>query len=86
MFAIIVWLIIGGVVGWLASLIMRTDAQQGIILNIVVGLVGAVIANLLFNRASINGSPLDPTAILWSLLGAVVLLAIWNLISRGRLR
>jgi uncharacterized membrane protein YeaQ/YmgE (transglycosylase-associated protein family) len=84
--AIIIWLIIGGVVGWLASLIMRTDAQQGILLNVVVGLVGAVIANLLFNRESINGDPLDITAILWSLLGAVVLLAIWNLIRRGTVR
>ena len=45
---IIIWLIVGGVCGWLASLIMRTDAQQGIILNIVVGIVGAVIAGLLF--------------------------------------
>ena len=46
--AIIIWLIVGGVCGWLASLIMRTDAQQGIILNVVVGIVGAVIAGLLF--------------------------------------
>ena len=47
---IIIWLIVGGICGWLASLIMRTDAQQGIILNIVVGIVGAVIAGLLFGR------------------------------------
>ena len=46
--AIIIWLIVGGVCGWLASLIMRTDAQQGIILNIVVGIVGAVMSGLLF--------------------------------------
>ena len=45
---IIIWLIVGGICGWLASMIMRTDAQQGIILNIVVGIVGAVIAGLLF--------------------------------------
>ena len=50
---IIVWLVVGGIVGWLASLIMRTDAQQGIILNIVVGIVGAVIAGLLLG-GSIN--------------------------------
>ena len=43
---IIIWLIVGGVVGWLASLIMRTDAQQGILMNIVVGIVGAVLAGL----------------------------------------
>jgi uncharacterized membrane protein YeaQ/YmgE (transglycosylase-associated protein family) len=86
MVGIIIWLIIGGICGWLASLIMRTDAQQGVILNIVVGVVGAVIANLLFNRESINGSPLDISSFLWSLLGAIVLLAIVNLIRRGTVR
>ena len=86
MVGLIIWLIIGGICGWLASLIMRTDAQQGVILNIVVGVVGAVIANLLFNRESINGSPLDISSFLWSLLGAIVLLAIVNLIRRGTVR
>ena len=83
---IIVWLIVGGIVGWLASLIMRTDGQQGIILNIVVGVVGSVIANLLLNREGINGDPMDLTAILWSLLGAVILLAVVNLVRRGSVR
>jgi uncharacterized membrane protein YeaQ/YmgE (transglycosylase-associated protein family) len=84
---IIIWLIVGGIVGWLASLIMRTDAQQGIILNIVVGVIGAVIAGLIFGGGNINNSnPLDLTNILWSLLGAVVLLAIVNLIRRGTVR
>jgi uncharacterized membrane protein YeaQ/YmgE (transglycosylase-associated protein family) len=82
----IVWLIVGGVIGWLASLIMRTDAQQGIILNIIVGIIGAVIAGLLFNRSNINSGALDLTSILWSLLGAIVLLAIVNLIRRGTVR
>ena len=50
MIGIIIWLVIGGIVGWLASLIMRTDAQQGILLNIVVGIVGAFIGGLIFNR------------------------------------
>jgi uncharacterized membrane protein YeaQ/YmgE (transglycosylase-associated protein family) len=84
---IIIWLIVGGIVGWLASLIMRTDAQQGIILNIVVGIVGAVIAGLLLGGGNINNSsPLDITNILWSLLGAVILLAVVNLIRRGTVR
>ena len=84
---LIIWLIIGGVVGWLASLIMRTDAQQGIILNIVVGIVGAVIAGLLLGGGNINNSdPLDLTNILWSLLGAVILLAVVNLVRRGSVR
>ena len=47
MIGIIIWLVVGGVVGWLASIVMRTDAQQGILLNIVVGIVGAFIGGLL---------------------------------------
>ncbi len=78
---IIIWLIVGGVCGWLASLIMRTDAQQGILLNIVVGIVGAVIAGLIFG-ANINDG-ITVELFLYSLLGAVILLAIVNLIRRG---
>ena len=83
---IIIWLIVGGICGWLASLIMRTDAQQGIILNIVVGIVGAFIAGLIFGGGNINQDPLDITNILVSLVGAVILLAIVNLIRRGSVR
>jgi uncharacterized membrane protein YeaQ/YmgE (transglycosylase-associated protein family) len=83
----IVWLIVGGIIGWLASLVMRTDGQQGIILNIVVGIVGAVIAGLIFGGGNINSSnPLDLTNILYSLLGAIILLAIVNLVRRGSVR
>ena len=83
----IIWLIVGGVVGWLASLVMRTDGQQGIILNIVVGIVGAVIAGLILGRGNINNSdPLDLTNILYSLLGAIILLAVVNLVRRGSVR
>ena len=82
----IVWLIIGGVVGWLASLIMRTDAQQGVLMNIVVGIVGAVIAGLILGRGNINESGLSIETFLWSLLGAVILLAIVNLVRRGSVR
>ncbi|RHW16897.1 GlsB/YeaQ/YmgE family stress response membrane protein [Sphingomonas gilva] len=82
---IIIWLVVGGVVGWLASLIMRTDAQQGILLNIVVGIVGAFIAGLIFSGGSINDG-VTVYSFLISLLGAVVLLAIVNLVRRGRVR
>jgi uncharacterized membrane protein YeaQ/YmgE (transglycosylase-associated protein family) len=82
---IIIWLIVGGVVGWLASLVMRTDAQQGILLNIVVGIVGAVIAAWLLG-SGINSDPLDITNILYSLLGAIILLAVINLVRRGTVR
>jgi uncharacterized membrane protein YeaQ/YmgE (transglycosylase-associated protein family) len=83
---IILWLIIGGVIGWLASIIMRTDAQQGIFLNIVVGIVGAFIGGLIINGGSINNSGLTVQSFLVSLLGAVILLAIVNLVRRGSVR
>lgn len=86
MIGFIVWLIIGGIVGWLASMVMRTDGQQGILLNIVVGIVGAFLAGLVFSGGNINSNPLDITNILVSLVGAIVLLGIVNLIRRGSVR
>ena len=83
---IILWLVIGGIVGWLASLVMRTDAQQGIILNIVVGIVGAVIGGLITGGGNINNAGLTLNTFLVSLLGAIVLLAIVNLVRRGSVR
>ena len=83
---IIIWLVIGGVVGWLASMVMRRDAQQGILLNIVVGIVGAFIGGLIFSGGTINQAPLDVTSFIVSLVGAIILLAIVNLVRRGRLR
>ena len=80
----IIWLIVGGVVGWLASLVMRTDGQQGIILNIVVGIVGAVIAGLIFGVNMNAGITVE--SFLYALLGAVILLAIVNLVRRGSVR
>lgn len=82
---LIIWLVIGGVVGWLASIVMRTDASQGIFLNIVVGIVGAFIGGLLFG-GSINDSGVTVTTFLVSLVGAIILLAIVNLVRRGTVR
>jgi len=87
---IIVLLIVGGVVGWLASLIMRTDAQQGIFLNIVVGIVGALIAGFvvtpLIGGAPITSGVISIQSVLISLVGAVILLAVINLVRRGSVR
>jgi uncharacterized membrane protein YeaQ/YmgE (transglycosylase-associated protein family) len=86
----ILWLIIGGILGWIASLIMHTDAQQGIFLNIVVGIIGAVVAGLLLTSllgiGTINQNNLSLPALLVSLLGAIILLAIVNLFRRGTVR
>ena len=86
---LIIWLVVGGIVGWLASIIMKRDAQQGILLNIVVGIVGALLAGWfispLLGVGSINEG-LSVGSFLVSLLGAVVLLAIVNLFTRGKTR
>jgi uncharacterized membrane protein YeaQ/YmgE (transglycosylase-associated protein family) len=83
-------LIIGKILGWLASIIMHTNAQQGIVLNIIVGIVGALLAGLLltplFGIGTINQSNLSLPALLISLLGAVILLAIVNLVRPGTVR
>jgi uncharacterized membrane protein YeaQ/YmgE (transglycosylase-associated protein family) len=83
---IILWLVIGGVVGWLASLVMRRDASQGIILNIVVGIIGALLGGWLISpligAPSINSGEISFASLLVSFLGAVILLAIVNLITR----
>jgi uncharacterized membrane protein YeaQ/YmgE (transglycosylase-associated protein family) len=73
---IIITLIVGGIIGWLASIVMRTDAQQGMILNVVVGIVGAFLGLSTF----------DPIGLLWAFIGAVVLLGIINLVRRGAVR
>ena len=83
---LILWLIIGGVIGWVASMIMRTDAQQGIFLNIVVGIIGAFIGGLIFSGGSINHAPLTLYSFGASLVGAIILLAIVNLVRRGSVR
>jgi uncharacterized membrane protein YeaQ/YmgE (transglycosylase-associated protein family) len=87
---IVILLVVGGVIGWLASIVMRTDGQQGIILNIVVGIVGAFLAGYLITPF-IGGAPIttgavDIMSLFSSFLGAVVLLAIVNLVRRGSVR
>ncbi len=80
---IIIWLIIGGIIGWLASIVMKTNAQQGLILNIVVGIVGSWLGGWLIAPV-IGGSGM--MGYLSAFLGAVVLLGIANLFRRGKVR
>ena len=85
----IIALIVGGVAGWLASLLMKRDASMGVVLNIVVGCVGSVIGNLIAGPLlGISGSvqEFSLTGLLVAVLGASVLLGIVNLVRRGRLR
>jgi len=87
---LIIWLVVGGVIGWLASIVMRTDAQQGILLNVIVGIVGALLAGFviapLFGTGTINQNDFSISGPIVSFVGAVVLLAIVNLFRRGTAR
>ena len=86
----IIWLVIGGVIGWLASIMMKTNGQQGIILNVVVGIVGAFLGGWLISPlvgvGTINQNNFSLPSVLVSLVGAVILLAIVNLVRRGSAR
>jgi len=84
----ILWLIVGGLLGWVASMIMGTNDRQGIFLNIVVGIIGAFIGGLLlaplFGTGTINAGDFSFGSLLVSLVGAVILLAIVNFFRRRR--
>ena len=84
---LIIWLVVGGLIGWVASMVMRTDGQQGIILNVVVGIVGAALGGWVISPlvgvGTINQGQFSVGGLLVSLLGSIVLLAIVNLFRRG---
>jgi len=86
----IIWLVVGGVIGWLASIFMKTDGQQGIILNVVVGIVGAMLAGWFISPVvgvgTINQSNFSLPALAVSFVGAVMLLAIVGVLRRGTAR
>jgi uncharacterized membrane protein YeaQ/YmgE (transglycosylase-associated protein family) len=86
----IIWLVVGGLIGWIASMIMKTDAQQGMLLNVVVGIIGAMLGGWflapMFGTGTINNNDFSVAGLGVSLLGAVILLAIVNLVRRGSAR
>lgn len=86
----IIWLVVGGLIGWVASKIMNTDAQQGIFLNVVVGIVGSMLGGWLvaplLGSATVNQNDFSIMGLLSSLIGAVILLAIVNFFRRGKVR
>lgn len=87
---LIIWLIVGGVIGWLASILMKTDGQQGIFLNVIVGIVGAMLGGWfispLVGVGTINQNNFSLPALLVSFVGAAILLAVVNLVRRGTAR
>ena len=86
----LIWLAVGGIIGWVASMVMKTDAQQGVFLNVIVGIVGAFLGGLLISPLvgvpSINQNAFSLGSMLVSLVGAIILLAIVNLFRRGKPR
>lgn len=86
----IIWLIVGGIIGWLASLVMKTDGQQGMILNVVVGIVGALVGGWLLSpllgAGTLNQGDFSVMGLLVSFGGAVILLLVVNLVRRGSAR
>ena len=84
----IVWIIVGGLLGWVASMIMGTNDQQGKLLNIIVGIIGAFLSGLLlapmFGTGTINQGDFSLSSLLVSLVGAVVLLAIVGFFRKRR--
>jgi uncharacterized membrane protein YeaQ/YmgE (transglycosylase-associated protein family) len=82
----LVAIIVGGIAGWLGSIVMRRDASMGIFLNIIVGIIGALIGKLLLPLVGVDG---DQNWLAWfiaAVIGAIVLLGIVNLFQRGRVR
>jgi len=82
-------IIVGGVAGWLASIVMRRDASMGIFWNIIVGIIGALIGNVLAGALfNVNSTiqTFNLTGFIIAIVGAVVLLGIVNLVQRGRVR
>jgi uncharacterized membrane protein YeaQ/YmgE (transglycosylase-associated protein family) len=91
MINLIVWLLVGALIGWLASMVMHTDAQQGALLNIVVGIVGAMLGGFLlpllgFGGSNINNNDFSLSGLLVAFIGALILLALVNVVQRGRAR
>ena len=83
----IIWVVIGGILGWVASMIMHTNAQQGMVLNVVVGIIGALLGGWLlaplFGTGTINQNDFSLSSLLISLIGAVLLLGAVNMVKRG---
>lgn len=83
----IIWIVLGAIVGWLASIVMHTNAEQGTLADIVVGIVGAFLAGLLltplFGVGTINQGDFSIPGLIMSFLGAVILLAIVKFFRRG---
>ncbi len=82
---IIAWIVLGGIAGWIASLIMKTDKQMGLLGNIVVGIVGGLLGGFILQMFGVEGvEGFNLWSLLVATLGAVILLWLWNLITGSK--
>ncbi|UTX51494.1 GlsB/YeaQ/YmgE family stress response membrane protein [Candidatus Saccharibacteria bacterium TM7i] len=85
MWSIIVWIVVGGLAGWVASMIMKTDENQGLVGNIVVGILGGLVGGFLVGMLGGEGfTGFNIWSFLVALLGSIVLLFLWRLVTGGR--
>lgn len=83
--SIIGWIILGGIAGWLASMVMKRNSQMGLIANVIAGIVGAAVGGWVFSffgGADVTGFNL--TSLVVAFVGAVIVLAVVNLLFRKR--
>lgn len=83
--SLIVWVIVGAIAGWLASIVMRTNRQQGLLADIIVGVVGGIIGGFVFNALGVGGavSGFNVTSVVVAFVGAIILLAVLRAVRRG---
>ena len=82
----IITIIVGGIAGWLASMVMNRDASMGILMNVIVGIIGGLIGGVIGNATGLFGDGGWIMYLITAFIGAIVLLAIVNMVQRGRVR
>jgi uncharacterized membrane protein YeaQ/YmgE (transglycosylase-associated protein family) len=86
--SLIVWVVVGAIAGWLASIVMRTNGRQGLLEDIIVGVVGGVIGGFLLNALGVGGAVtgFNVTSVVVAFVGAIVLLAVLRVARSGNFR
>ncbi len=83
--SILIWIIVGAIAGWLASIVMKTNAQQGLVADIIVGILGGLIGGWVLNLLNVGGAVtgINIASILTAFIGAIILLAILRVVRRA---
>ena len=86
--SLIVWVVVGAIAGWLASIVMKTNGQQGLLQDIIIGIVGGVVGGFLLNALGVGGAVtgFNVTSVLVAFVGAIVLLAVLRAVRGGNFR